>query len=168
MEHLASARFGVDEETTENLCKEIDEKVDAYANGNLEYAAEVLSLLWKFSRKRDPMPPAPFPTPQSGSMIPIPVFPPPHSRPRSCSPDPPARPSNVEIAFIRSIRGGVFADRKYWAQHSRSGAALRPVYLSSLAAGRWSPDIENRKWLYPTSLGYVDSWFGSRKANERG
>jgi hypothetical protein len=45
--HLASARFGVNEETSQNLCNEIDERVDAYAMGSLKHAAEIVSLLWK-------------------------------------------------------------------------------------------------------------------------
>lgn len=50
--HLAFVRFGVDDEVTKNLCEKIDEKVDAYANGDLSHAAEAVSLLWEASKSR--------------------------------------------------------------------------------------------------------------------
>ena len=37
----------------------------------------------------------------------------------------------MKIALVKSIRDGVFFDRKYWARHSRTGGVLRPVYFSS-------------------------------------
>jgi len=37
----------------------------------------------------------------------------------------------VKIAVIKSIRKGVFFDRKYWARHSKAGDVLKPVYFSS-------------------------------------
>ena len=49
--HLASARLGVNEEFTRNLCDKIDEKVDAYAAGDLKHAADAMSLLWEVSKK---------------------------------------------------------------------------------------------------------------------
>ena len=145
VEHLAFSRFGVDEETTEILYKEIDEKVDAYTNGNLEHAAEVTSLLWKFSRKRTPIPLV--------SESPVSVSPPTSSRRQPWWPDAFASVSRIKTALIKSIREGVFADRKYWAWYSRSGRGLRPVYLSSIMVSWRLPDIETRKWLDPASPG---------------
>ena len=37
----------------------------------------------------------------------------------------------MKVALIKSIRKGVFFDRKYWARHSKAGDVLKPVYLSS-------------------------------------
>ena len=55
--HLASARFGVNDEHTNILCDKIDEKVDAYAAGDLKHAADAMSLLWEVSKKaRRPTP----------------------------------------------------------------------------------------------------------------
>jgi len=42
---------------------------------------------------------------------------------------------SVKIALVKSIRKGVLFDRKYWVRHLRTGDALRPVYLSSIAMG---------------------------------
>jgi len=38
----------------------------------------------------------------------------------------------VKIALIKSMRKGVFFDRKYWARRSKSGDFLKPVYFSSI------------------------------------
>ena len=38
---------------------------------------------------------------------------------------------SVKVALIRSVRTGVFFDRKYWARHSKSGDVLRPIHFSS-------------------------------------
>ena len=37
----------------------------------------------------------------------------------------------MKTALIKSIRNGVFFDRKYWARNSKAGDVLKPVYLSS-------------------------------------
>jgi hypothetical protein len=37
----------------------------------------------------------------------------------------------VKTALIKSIRKGVFFDRKYWARNTRSGDVLKPVHFSS-------------------------------------
>ena len=42
----------------------------------------------------------------------------------------PAHWDSVKIALIKSIRTGVFFDRKYWARYSTSGGVLKPVYFS--------------------------------------
>ena len=34
--------------------------------------------------------------------------------------------------MVKSIREGVFFDRKYWAPHSRKGSSLKAVYFSSV------------------------------------
>ena len=43
----------------------------------------------------------------------------------------PAHWNSVKIALIKSIRAGVFFDRKYWARYSTSGDVLKPIYFSS-------------------------------------
>ena len=132
-----SVRFGADDEMMKKLCEKIDEKVDAYASGDLEYAGEAMSLLWGVWRKRRKNSPR-----STFSSTPS------SSRPRSISPAA-LTPTNVKTALIRSIREGVFVDRKYWARRSRAGQVLQPVYLSSIVAGQRLPYIDNRKWLDP-------------------
>ena len=133
VDYLASVRFGVDDKTTKRLCEKIDKKIDAYASGDLEYAGEAMSLLWEVSRKHgNPWTPS---SPRPQSILPAALTP--ENRKR------------VRIALIKSIREGVFVDRKYWAQRSRAGQVLQPVYFSSIVAGQMLPYIDNRKRLDP-------------------
>ena len=48
--HLASTLYGKDEMFAKNLCCKIDEKIDCFANGDLDHAANVIALLWKLSK----------------------------------------------------------------------------------------------------------------------
>ena len=41
----------------------------------------------------------------------------------------------MKTALVKSIRKGVFFDRKYWAIHSKAGDVLKPVYFSSTIMG---------------------------------
>ena len=38
----------------------------------------------------------------------------------------------MKAALIKSIRTGVFFDRKYWARYSKSEYDLKPIYFSSV------------------------------------
>lgn len=71
--HLASARFGVSEEITKNLCDKIDEKVDAYSAGDLKHAVDAMSLLWEVSKKSKR--PSPNTLSPSISVSPAPLLP---------------------------------------------------------------------------------------------
>ena len=46
------------------------------------------------------------------------------------APQSPGHWGSVKLALIKSIREGVFFDKKYWARHSKGGHALKPVYFS--------------------------------------
>ena len=139
VDHLASVQFGVDDETMEKLCK-INEKIDAYASGDLKHAGEAVSLLWEVLEKRRDSPPV---HSSSASLLS------PHPRPTSPATSTPTNWENVKIALIRSIREGVFVDLKYWARRSRAGQVLQPVYLSSIVAGQRLSYIDIRKRLDP-------------------
>lgn len=73
--HLASVRFGVNEETTKNLCDKIDEKVEAYATGDLKHAADAMSLLWEVSKKGRRPGPVPISQSTSASVRPALLLP---------------------------------------------------------------------------------------------
>ena len=49
-EHLVSVVSGADSKSAKALCEKIDEKVDSFANGNLNHAVDAITLLWKLSR----------------------------------------------------------------------------------------------------------------------
>jgi len=40
--------------------------------------------------------------------------------------------ASVKTALVRSIREGVFFDRKYWVRDSKAGNPLKPVHFSSI------------------------------------
>ena len=42
--------FGREEKFAKDLCDKIDEKIDRYANGDLDHAVDVITLLWKLSK----------------------------------------------------------------------------------------------------------------------
>jgi len=48
--HLVSVVSGADKESASELCDRIDEKVDSFANGDLDHAVDVITLLWKLSK----------------------------------------------------------------------------------------------------------------------
>ena len=50
----------------------------------------------------------------------------------------------VVAALSKSIQDGIFFDRKYWARHSKSGEALRPVYLSSIIMEDKAQQLDKR------------------------
>ena len=55
-EHLVSVVSKLDDESAKALCEKIDEKVDSYANGDLDHAVDAMTLLWKLSKRDNPSP----------------------------------------------------------------------------------------------------------------
>jgi len=49
-QYLEMVIFRADNESMETLCEKIDEKVDSYANGDLDHAVDAMTLLWKLSK----------------------------------------------------------------------------------------------------------------------
>ena len=137
VEHLVSMVSGADSKSAKNLCEKIDEKVDSYANGDLDHAVDAITLLWKLSKgDRRPSPPV---AANSVSQPPLTINPSTYRQGQS-TPNP-ANRGPVEIALIKSIREGIFLDRKYWARNSKTAWALRPLYISSITAGERLPYI---------------------------
>ncbi|KAF9785359.1 hypothetical protein BJ322DRAFT_826989 [Thelephora terrestris] len=116
--HLVSVLFRADKGSAGPLYGKIDEKIDRYANGDLDHAADVITDLWKLSKANEGSPPV------------LPDEVPPVSPQISPTPSP-ANWMRVEVALIKSIRKGIFFDRKYWTRHSQTKSALRPIYISS-------------------------------------
>ena len=133
--YLASVLPQAHGNSSKDLWKDIDKKMHCYANGELDHAMDTMTLLWKLSKGTI-----------SSSNRPRKVS---HVSPLTRSftvtnlgthpqPDPPSTPANwerVEMALIKSIRQGAFFDKRYWTRQSKTGRALRPVYLSSIIAG---------------------------------
>ncbi|KAF9645626.1 hypothetical protein BDM02DRAFT_3119977 [Thelephora ganbajun] len=103
----------MEDSTTETTRASIDKKIDNFVEGDLEHAAEMLSALWEIANK-------------DGD-----ITDPSKTTPTAAQVTSPAHWDSVKIALIKSIRKGMFFDRKYWARHSKAGDVLKPVYLSS-------------------------------------
>lgn len=148
---LVSDLSHADEKSAEDMCAKIDGRIDRYSNGDLDYAVDAVTLLWKLSMAAG-SPPSPKLRSELGGPLSFrssrPLSPAPgHSR-RSRSPPPPrcfseadffvSYPANrelVESALIKSIRTGMFFDRRYWARHSKTAKTLQPIHISSIVAG---------------------------------
>ncbi|KAF9778365.1 hypothetical protein BJ322DRAFT_1214739 [Thelephora terrestris] len=113
--HLVSVLLHADENSAGLLYEKIDEKVDCYASGSLDHAADAITQLWKLSKGGECSPPVP--PDEVPPMEPI---------------SSPANWMRVEVALIKSIRQGIFFDRKYWARHSKTATQPRPIYISSI------------------------------------
>ncbi|KAF9785437.1 hypothetical protein BJ322DRAFT_830823 [Thelephora terrestris] len=101
------------DDSTEATRTSIEKKIDSFGEGNLEHAAEMVSALWKKVNTEGEVT-----APSNTSSAAAPV-------------KGPAHWDSVKIALIKSIRKGVFFDRKYWARHSDSWEVLKPVHFSS-------------------------------------
>ncbi|KAF9645620.1 hypothetical protein BDM02DRAFT_3262815 [Thelephora ganbajun] len=141
VKHLASVWFRGDEESAEGLGEKIDEKIESYANGQLDYAMEAMTLLWELSRgHEDPLEDLPqrIPSPVTLSDINTPVCPFPVVSFATDTPYPPQESQNwrrFKTALVKSIHEGTFFDRKYWTRRSKTAKVLRPVYISSIVVG---------------------------------
>ena len=140
---LVSVVSGTDKESVRELCDRIDEKVDSYANGDLDHAVNAVTLLWKLSKgdKRSP-PLSPVAT-NSVSQPSLTAHPPAHRQGQH--PPYPAKWTrrSIRMAFIKSIREGIFFDRKYWTRNSKTSRALRPLHISSIVASEYLSHIDD-------------------------
>jgi len=103
----------MEDSTTESTRISVNQMIDSFVEGDLDYATEMLSALWEIANK-------------DGD-----VKAPSNTAPAITKVTSPGRWLHVKSALIKSIREGVFFDRKYWVRHSKAGDALRPIYLSS-------------------------------------
>ncbi|KAF9645692.1 hypothetical protein BDM02DRAFT_471820 [Thelephora ganbajun] len=106
--------FVLMEDSTETTRASVDKKIDNFVEGDLEHASEMLSVLWEIANKDGDIT-APSKTVPAAAQV-----------------TSPAHWGSVKVALIKSIRKGVFFDRKYWARHSKAGDILKPVYFSSI------------------------------------
>ena len=110
MIHLVSIWLSGGGEESEAVHKKLDEKIGSYATGELEHAAETVSLIWGLSRQKETLPPI-----SRGRR-----------KPRRFS----QLERNMQTSLITSIQEGSLLRRKYWARRSRGGS-VSPVYFPS-------------------------------------
>ena len=118
--HLA--HIWMEDSTPEATRVSVEEKVDCFAEGDLEHAGEILSGLWEIANKEEE---PKLPDPKRIAMG-------------------PAYGGAVRTALIGSIRGGVFFDRQFWARHSKAGD-VKPVYFSSTIMADKSQQLKKRR-----------------------
>ena len=119
---LASFLSCQDEHSTKDLWKKIDEKIDSYFKGDLDHAEGTVILMWKLSRAgvgSSPPPPEKKPWPANELKC-------------------------VDTALAKSIRKGIFFDRKYWAKTLRPGSTVRSIYTSSIIASEYLKKLDRR------------------------
>ena len=105
--HLVSVWLS-DKEESATVHKKLDEKIDKYAAGELEYAAGAISSIWDLSRKMETLPSIP----QRYQGL---------RRTKK-------RETRMQTSLIESIQGGSLLHREYWARRSRGGSAC-PIYF---------------------------------------
>lgn len=122
-------------DSTETTRTNVEKKIDSFAQGDLPHATEMLRALWKTANKEEPIE-----APSNVSSKASPFFCVASSRyakvlTSRIQPDQvPSRAAqwgSLKTALMRSIRTGVFFDRKYWARNFKKGDVLKPVYFSS-------------------------------------
>ena len=132
------ATVWINDSTAETTRVSFDKKIDSFVKGDVEHAAEMLSALWDIMNKDGDII-APSNTSPAVSLFRS--YLPPccagmlTSHGQTIQVASPAHWTSVKIALIKSVRKGVFFDRKYWARHSKAGHVLKPVYFSSIVMG---------------------------------
>ena len=121
----------MEDSTAEATCLSVEEKVDRFVEGDLEHAGEILSALWEIASAGGGAQP-----PEGTSSTGIPSL-------LSFWFTSPVHWSAVRAALIKSIRNGVFFDRKYWARHSKAGD-VKPIYFSSTIMADKSQQLKKR------------------------
>ena len=59
--HLQSVSSRANGDSAKDLWGKIDEKIDCYANGDLDHAVDTITLLWRISKSDGQSPPTPSP-----------------------------------------------------------------------------------------------------------
>ena len=129
----------MEDSKTETTRASVDNKIDSFFEGDLEHATEILSALWEIANKDGDIkaPSKASPAVSLFRLCPLTCA---HgrvltSRNQAAQVTSPAQWASVKIALIKSIRKGVFFDRKYWARYSKAGDILKPVYFSNTIMG---------------------------------
>ena len=122
--HLLGVWLYGDEKESKAVREGLDEKINAYAAGELEHAVDAMLSIWETSNKEGPAPSIPAAPSTSSLTLP---------RPSSGLVRPQFYGYNMRTPLIKSIQEGSLLDRKYWARQSREGKIV-PVYFPRLVS----------------------------------
>jgi hypothetical protein len=135
--------------TTEATRVSVNKKIDNFVEGDLEHATEMLCALWEIANTDGDIK-FPLNTLPAVSLFRfwlllsvIREHSPHITKPRRFTS--PTHWGPVKISLIKSMRTGVFFDRKYWARHSKSVDVLKPVYFSSIIMSDRAQELNSCK-----------------------
>jgi hypothetical protein len=139
------ASVWMNDSTTETTRTSFNKKIDSFVKGKLEHASEMFSALLEIvGRDGDIIAPSgASPAVSSFQSYLLPCCTGMLTSHDQAAIRSPAHWAVVKIALIKSIRTGVFFDRKYWVRHFKSGNVLKPVYLSSIVMGDKAHQLNN-------------------------
>lgn len=126
----------MEDTTAETTRASVKKRIQSFARGDLDHATEIISALWRIANEDGDVK-APTKTASDVRLFPLYLL---QFVPvayalaynQASSTASPRHWASVNAALIKSIREGVFFDRKYWARHSKTGDVLKPVYFSSI------------------------------------
>ena len=138
--HLVSVWSSGDKEESETLHKKLDEKIDNYAAGELEHAAEAVSSIWELSRKKETLPSISRGQETIPSTRNFPRRPPSQGHHGWTLRGTTQQENSMRTSLIWSIQGGSFLNRKYWARRSRGGS-MCPIYFPGATSNLTSSPV---------------------------
>ena len=134
--HLVSVWLSGGEES-KALHGKLDEKIDNYAAGELEHAAEAVSSIWDLSRKKEAL-----------SSISGAAWGSSHKNSGlfgGLLSSTQREQRVMRASLVRSIQKGPLLHRKYWARRSRGGN-ICPVYFPSAVSGSMLSRVATCEW----------------------
>lgn len=144
VDYLLGAWLSGGEEESKVVRERLEEKLDAYAAGQLGHAVDAVVCIWGASHKGEPA--------SSGS----PDF---ASRSAKISTvslaDQKFTGCDIRYSLVKSIKNGNLLDRKYWAKRSREGA-IEPIYFSNAVILAELPCFDACKSPHPGLLGVLN------------
>ena len=128
VENLASVLTEVDSGGLED---QLNERLQAFAEGEIDHASETFSSLWRTLTR------------SGGGETSRDNH---QNNVRSLGGQP--TPTPLKVALIKSTRQGSFCDRKYSAKRNNTGNWRTPVYISSVVLGDIEPTLNTCKLLF--------------------
>ena len=162
VDHLLSVLSSGSDEASKAIHKDLDEKIESYAAGELKHAREAISLIWRSTRKPRDIDITSTPL-DSGFTWTTWI---------DCEVK--QRKRRVRTSLIKSIQGGSLLHRRYWARTSQGGR-ICPIYfpnvvpdstLSQIAACRWRYILESTSVLSQTVTECLNTRAGRLEKNE--
>ena len=137
--HLVSVWLSGNEEKSQALHKKLDEKIEKYAAGELEHAAEAIFSIWVSAHKHEALPSV--------------------NDSARRNPHWPTGPGerSMRMPLIQSMRGESLLHRKYWGRRSK-GRTMGLIYLPGPVSGLAFSQVDAREWDYVWVVTSILSW----------